>query len=507
MRAETSAQRARWVSYVRVSTTEQADRDLSLPAQRAAIEAFARRHGHEIAHEYAEAGCSGTDVNRKAFREMLKDALRAGADVSTIVVHHTSRFSRNATQARVIKERLRREGVRVVAVCQETHDDAFGNLIEGVFECIDQYESEVNGARTSAAMREAVKQGYYPGSMAPYGYRKARVPVRPGLMRHVLVPDECEAPVVRDIWRLTVTHGALGVAQELNRCGISYRGGRPWNKEDVLDVLDETAHTGTLYWGKNDRGTRRRRATSECVPLAVEPNIDPALAELVRAVREERRPSRNPGSPPSDETLLSRLIRCARCGAAYRLETSGKVVDGDAYRYRYYNCRTSTRIGKAACPGGRIRTDELDAAVLDHMIGVVCTPERTQALLRALASTRPSSSAHAGQVDERIGDAKEQIRVWVDVAERSAAHGALAARRIGEIEAGLATHEQAAASPVVEGAQPRDLASMTPDEVRAAWSSLLRARGVVSRNYLHHLIERIEIADGRILVVPRASAS
>lgn len=402
MRAEASTRRTRWVSYVRVSTTEQADRDLSLPAQRAAIEAFAKRSGHEIAHEYAEAGCSGTDVNRKAFREMLKDTLRTDSDVGTIVVHHTSRFSRNATQARVIKERLRREGVRVVSVCQETHDDAFGNLIEGVFECIDQYESEVNGARTSAAMREAVKQGYYPGSMAPYGYRKARVTARPGLIRHVLVPDEREAPVVRDIWRLTVTHGALGVAQELNRCGTTYRGGRPWTKEDVLGVLDETAHTGTCYRGKTDRGTRRRRATSACEPLAVEPNIDPALAELVRGVRRERRPSRKPGSPPSDETLLPRLIRCARCCAAYRLETSGKVVDGDAYRYRYYNCRTSTRIGKTACPGGRIRTDELDAAVLDHVVRIVCTPERTQARYCARSRARggarvrgPASSTSA----------------------------------------------------------------------------------------------------------------
>ncbi len=66
---------------------------------------------------------------------MLEDVFRPGSDVGTVVVHHTSRFTRNATEARVVKEKLRKEGVRVVAVCQE---------------CIDQYESEVNGMRTSA---------------------------------------------------------------------------------------------------------------------------------------------------------------------------------------------------------------------------------------------------------------------------------------------------------------------------------------------------------------------
>lgn len=34
------------------------------------------------------------------------------------------------------KEKFRKEGVRVVSVCQETNDDPVGQLIEGIFECI-----------------------------------------------------------------------------------------------------------------------------------------------------------------------------------------------------------------------------------------------------------------------------------------------------------------------------------------------------------------------------------
>ena len=50
-----------WVSYLRVSTHEQALRELSMPNQRRAIEAYADRNGHTIAREYADAGCSATD--------------------------------------------------------------------------------------------------------------------------------------------------------------------------------------------------------------------------------------------------------------------------------------------------------------------------------------------------------------------------------------------------------------------------------------------------------------
>ena len=105
--------RTEWVAYVRVSTTEQAERDLSLPAQRRAIETYAKAHGATIAREFVEEGHSGTDPHRPAFRCMLEDALRPGSDAAVIVVHHSSRFTRDATEARVVKTKLRRAGVRV----------------------------------------------------------------------------------------------------------------------------------------------------------------------------------------------------------------------------------------------------------------------------------------------------------------------------------------------------------------------------------------------------------
>ena len=178
--------RCEWISYLRVSTHEQAERDLSLPAQRHAVEEYAARHGVKIAREYVEAGCSGTSANRKAFRKMLEDVLRPNSTVGTVVVHHTSRFTRDSTEARLVKQRLRKEGVRVMSVCQETTEDPIGNLIEGIFECIDQYESEVNGMRTSFAMMEAIRQGYFPSSWTPYGFRRVKIEIRPGVARWTL---------------------------------------------------------------------------------------------------------------------------------------------------------------------------------------------------------------------------------------------------------------------------------------------------------------------------------
>ena len=96
------------MSYLRVSTPTQADHALSIPGQRRAIAMYAAQHGQVIAREYVEAGRSARSLNRKAFREMLEDVFQPGSDIAVILVHQTSRFSRDAAQARVVKSKLRR---------------------------------------------------------------------------------------------------------------------------------------------------------------------------------------------------------------------------------------------------------------------------------------------------------------------------------------------------------------------------------------------------------------
>ncbi len=267
------AERCAWVSYLRVSTPEQADRELSLPAQRRAVEDFATRHNATVAREYVESGCSGANPHRPVFRRMLEDVLRRGSDVSTIVVHHTSRFTRNSTEARVVKTKLRRIGVRVVSTSHELSDDPIGKLMEGLLECIDQYESEINGVRTAAAMAEAVRQGYFPGARTPFGYQTSVINPRPGLVRHVLEPVPEEAAVVREIYRLYIARaGAKAVAREMNQRGLKYRTGVDWTKDLVLNVIDQTAAIGTYYWGKRRANPSRPR--EDWLPLVVAPIVD-----------------------------------------------------------------------------------------------------------------------------------------------------------------------------------------------------------------------------------------
>jgi site-specific DNA recombinase len=93
--------KAKAVGYARVSTPEQAEKDLSLPAQMAAIRRYAQDHGLTLVNAFVERGITATDDNRPELRQMLQDIFRPSSEVGTIIVTHGSRFMRNATKARV----------------------------------------------------------------------------------------------------------------------------------------------------------------------------------------------------------------------------------------------------------------------------------------------------------------------------------------------------------------------------------------------------------------------
>lgn len=425
-------ERTKWVSSERVSTAEQADRELSLPAQHQAIVSFAARHGAIIDRDYVEAGASGTDPQRPVLQRLLGDALQPSSTISTIVVHHTSRFTRDATHARVVKSKLRKAGVKVLSVLQEFTDDPMGKLMEGFFECIDQYESELNRLRTAAAMREAVRQGFWPGARAPYGFRSVPVEVRPGILHHRLEVEPAEVEVVREAFKNYISQaGSKTVARTLNQRGYRTRSGALWSKNRIMWFLEHEVVAGTIWWGRRKgKGTRPK---DEWLALKVEPIIDAVTWALAQKLRKEREPNRAPGRAPSKPQLLKGLAWCGQCGASYQYETGAKTVINGKYKYGYYNCRSTLRIGKEACAGFRISTRTLDEGVLAAVAEQVCTDVRARLIAsrhgwplekvleawRQLVGTHEVGRAYVLHLIERIEVHGERIVVTPRVGGRN----------------------------------------------------------------------------------------
>jgi site-specific DNA recombinase len=380
--AEKRAERTRWVSCLRVSTVEQAETELSLAAQRHSAEEFAARHEAVIDHHYVEPGASGTDIHRAVFNELLGDALRPGSTIAVIVVHHTSRFTRDATHARVVKKELRRAGVRVLSVTQELTEDPMGTLMEGFFECIDQCESEVNGLRTAAAnargrsprllSRRAHAVRLLQGAGRGARWKEAAVQARRRAERGRDPPHD--VPAIRHRERRVKRRPGA------QRARLPHAEGNLWDKGGVIQTLGQTAAGGVVRWGVYHRG--KLQPPDKWITLPVEPIIDAKTHALVKQPCEQRRPTELPGRASSKPRMLTGIARCGHCGSSYQLETSGKYLDGATYSYCYYNCRKTLRAGKKACAGFRVRVEDLDGAVLAAIADVVCTPERAGRLAR-----------------------------------------------------------------------------------------------------------------------------
>lgn len=500
----------RVVLYARVSTAEQAERDLSLPAQLAAMRDYAKRRALEIVEEYVEPGASGTDDHRKIFQQMIGAVSNATSDVSSVLVYHSSRFMRNVAKASVYKERLRRCGVRVVAIRQETTDNPSGHLLETVQQAIDQYESEVNGERTSAAMRQCAEQGYFPGGITPYGFAKKLVQ-HGTAERALLVHDPAEAEIVREMLRLYVAgNGGKSVARQLNQRGLYNRSGKPWTKISVLKVIEQPAIAGAYYWG---RFARKDAKNQDAVVIAVEPIVSREIFDAAQRVRTQKDPQVNPGRTSSSPMLLAGLVRCAKCGASYQLETSGKKSPNAHFEYRYYNCRSATRAGKEKCAGYRIPEAALDRAVLQHIADQVFTIERCRRLLTDLgeraASTREKSADDRSRLKRELADVERRIQRWELAFEEGtldARDGGDRIRQLRQRRTDLQRALAAAADIQPPPARLRTRASVEAFQHRLKALMLGDDRSL-ARTYLRFLVERIEIRDHDVTVLARPDAA
>jgi site-specific DNA recombinase len=156
--------------YARVSTGKQAEKDLSIPDQVRQLEEYCRKKGWTVQKSYVEPGASARDDKRPVFQEMMSDALHREHPFDVILTLTTSRFFRDSTGARIYKRRLAKKEIKVIAIHQEVSEDPMGSFVEGIFELIDEYESNINGFHTLRAMKENARQGFFNGSRPKFGF-------------------------------------------------------------------------------------------------------------------------------------------------------------------------------------------------------------------------------------------------------------------------------------------------------------------------------------------------
>src|SRR3954447_17388289 len=150
-------QTTRYLAYLGVSTSEQADSRAGIEAQRAAILAEAQRRGwSEASVEWIEdAGYSGKDTRRPGLRLAL-EVLNRG-EATGLVVAKMDRLSRSLLDFTTIMATAQREGWALIALDSPADTSSTtGEAMASILATFSQLERRLIGQRTREAL--AVKR-------------------------------------------------------------------------------------------------------------------------------------------------------------------------------------------------------------------------------------------------------------------------------------------------------------------------------------------------------------
>ncbi len=394
--------------YVRVSTSRQADNDLSIPDQLRQLHEWAKANGHLVVQEYIEPGASATDDKRPVFQQMINDAMMKPPAFEVIIIHSLSRFFRDGIEFGVYERKLAKNKVKVISITQPTSDDSAGEMMRRIITMFDEHQSKEISKHVSRCMKENARQGFFNGSSAPFGYQAIVTDIAGSRGRHKkkLAINEAEAGIVRmayDLYQNGYQGREMGgkeIAKHLTEKGLLMRG-KPWNIHKTHTLLSDPLYMGEYFTNIRDSKANTNRPPAEWIKATVPAIIDAATFERVRAKRESRAPAKRAPRLVSCPTLLTGLLKCGVCGHAMTL------VTGKGGRYRYYKCTSRQSQGNHACDSKNLPMGRLDDLVLNSMADKIFAPERLQIMVAELRKRIRSSKDNQ---QDRINEINRQIK-------------------------------------------------------------------------------------------------
>lgn len=224
----------RIVTYLRVSTEEQAESQAGLRAQRDSCGDWARRNGGTQAGEFADEAVSGAASLDS--RPGLLDAIASLEKGDVLLVAKRDRIARDPIVAAMIEAAASRRGARIVSAAGEgtDGDGPTDVLMRRIVDAFAEYERLVIKARTKAALRAKIRRGERVGAVR-YGYSLA-------VDGKTLEPLAAEQAVIGIIEELRLAGESYEkIAAELTRRGIPTKTGKRWGATTVWKIANRAA--------------------------------------------------------------------------------------------------------------------------------------------------------------------------------------------------------------------------------------------------------------------------
>lgn len=304
------------VIYTRVSTKEQAEGNYSLETQRKLCEDYAVKRGFTIEAFFGGTYESAKSDERKEFNRMLQFIKTCRNKISHVVVCYPDRFSRTGANAIYIAAELRKRGVLIDTVHQNTDtSNASGEMMQNMQFIMSSYDNQLRKERCVGGMVEKLKRGYWIGC-APLGYQYEK-PEKGEEQRIVIAQD---GQFIKKAFELKA-YERLKTSEIVKKlCLLGYT---------ITEKRLSETFRNVFYCGK---------ISHALIPGEILEGQHPALISEETFLLANEALAKNPQNykaNPQDEHLpLRRTLKCACCGTAM----TGYLVKKKS-KY-YYKCNT-----------------------------------------------------------------------------------------------------------------------------------------------------------------------
>jgi site-specific DNA recombinase len=224
------------IGYIRVSTEEQGAYGISLDAQRAKLEAYAKLYDLELVDIIVDAGQSAKSLNRPGLQNVL-GMLKSGK-AQGLVITKLDRLSRAVGDwNRLIDGYFGEKAGKQLFSVGDSIDTrtAAGRLVLNVLMSVAQWEREAISERTRETLQYKIANGKRCGKVR-FGYDLADD-------GETLIPNPAEQAVIAQIRGLRKEGFSLReIAVELTIQGIAPKeGGAKWTHQAVARIVSRAA--------------------------------------------------------------------------------------------------------------------------------------------------------------------------------------------------------------------------------------------------------------------------
>jgi site-specific DNA recombinase len=312
------------ITYIRVSTDEQANTGFSLRDQQAKLNTHCESRGYKVLERFSE-DFSAKTFDRPTFKILVDFIKKNKGVVSKLVFLKWDRFSRNATEALIMIKELTRLGVECEAIEQPLDLSVPENkLLLVIYLSTPEIENDRRSLNTSSGIRRALKEGRY-CNVAPFGYKYSRDERN----KPILVPDGYKAELIKESFELYCS----GISKQEVRRILAPKGIK-LSRSRFSAMFDNVLYSGKILIPAHGD---EPEAIIEGAHQAI---ISEELFQKTQILSSKSKAIQSKPKSTKVELPLRGFLVCPKCGN--NLTGSGSRSQ-TGKRFYYYHCQNGCR--------------------------------------------------------------------------------------------------------------------------------------------------------------------